>query len=82
MSGSHSPFSVHVAELDPMSTNPGEQLSLTVLPSMSRLLSPSIIPLGTKFIPEFMVGSLQAPAIMCIKDNVYENYIAIIIIMT
>ena len=75
MSGSHSPFSVHVAELDPMSTNPGEQLSLTVLPSMSRLLSPSTTPLGTKFIPEFIVGSSQAPVIMCIKDNVYENYI-------
>ena len=75
MSGSHSPFSVHVAELDPMSTNPGEQLSLTVLPSMNRLLSPSIIPLGTKFIPEFIVGSSQASANMSIKDNVYENYV-------
>ena len=32
-SGSHSPFSVQVAELGPMSTSPGGQLNIMVLPS-------------------------------------------------
>ena len=32
-SGSHSPFSAHVAELDPLSSSPGGQLKLTVRPS-------------------------------------------------
>jgi hypothetical protein len=32
-SGSHSPFPVHVAELCPVSTDPGRQLKVIVLPS-------------------------------------------------
>jgi hypothetical protein len=32
-SGSHSPFPVHVAELGPVSTDPGGQLKVTVHPS-------------------------------------------------
>ena len=32
-SGSHFPFSVHVAVSDPINSNPGEQLKVTVLPS-------------------------------------------------
>lgn len=34
---SHRPFSEQVAELAPISTDPGGQLSLTVLPSIGKL---------------------------------------------
>jgi hypothetical protein len=33
-SGSHSPFPVHVAKLDPLSTSPGGQLNLILHPSI------------------------------------------------
>ena len=38
-SGSHSPFPVHIVELGPVSTSPGGQLNLTVLPSIGKPLS-------------------------------------------
>ena len=37
-SGSHTPFSIHVAELGPMSTIPAGQLKLTVLPSTCKTI--------------------------------------------
>ena len=41
MSGSHSPFSVQVDELGPVSASPGGQLNLTVLPSIGKTSSES-----------------------------------------
>ena len=41
-SGFHSPFPVHVAELGPVSTSPGRQLNLTVLPSIGKPSSSKI----------------------------------------
>ena len=38
MSGSQSPFSMQVAEVDPISTNPGGQLKVIVLPSTGIML--------------------------------------------
>ena len=37
MSGSHSPFSVQVAELGPVSSSPGGQVNLIVLPCIGKL---------------------------------------------
>ena len=49
VSGSHFPHAVHVAELGPLSTSPGEQLKVTVLPSTDKL---SLYPmsLGTELL--------------------------------
>ena len=44
-SGSHSPFPVHIDELDPVSTSPGGQLKVTMLPSIGK--SPSLNTFGT-----------------------------------
>ena len=34
-SGSHSPFSIHVVVLGPVSSNPGGQVKLKILPSVT-----------------------------------------------
>ena len=38
-SGSHSPFSIHVVELGPLSTIPGRQENETLFPSTSSVMS-------------------------------------------
>ena len=45
-SGFHFPFSMHVAELGPVSTSPGGQLNMTVFPSIGKPAYTALI-LGT-----------------------------------
>ena len=46
--GSHSPFPVQVAELDPLSTSPGGQLKVIVLPSTGTKSSSNPKTFGTE----------------------------------
>ena len=57
-SGSHSPFSVHVAELGPVSSHPGGQLNLIVLPSIGTELEYSEMMVGTELELLFIIESL------------------------
>ena len=58
-SGSHSPFPVHIDELDPVSTSPGEQLKVTVLPSIGK--SSSLNTFGTDLEYPQLDGSSGRP---------------------
>ena len=73
VSGSHSPFSMHVAESGPsLSTSPGGQLKVTVLPSTG-ISNPTMF--GTESLLNLHVdGSKSGRPQLTIYSN---NYIAI-----
>ena len=64
-SGSHSPFPVHIDELDPVSTSPGGQLKVTVLPSIGK--SPSLNTFGTDLEYPQLDGSSGRPQLAILQ---------------
>jgi hypothetical protein len=71
-SGSHSPVSVQVVKLGPISASPGGQLKLKVVPSTGKTVSSKVTTLGTESLP---VDNSPYPQLAGKKTPFYDNTI-------
>ena len=75
-SGSHSPFSLHIDGLGPVSVSPGGQLNVMVFPSIGKTSLSSI--LGVELL---LVSSISGSPQLAIYNNYYSEEDNNIIIM-